>query len=203
MFNWLFGKYYDTAKNGELVEVAPTVEQEAVEDEKERRMFQEYGDKRSYTFPDGKILTWDVEIGFDFKGRKAVIESRKNEFWWLNYPLKDLPELSPPASQLFLILLNDQRNIKYTEEGDFFSPKRVYTHSKLGIVYQEFAGGSLIEGLNSIDSKDITNIKDLFCVYNTTFNLTSRRERYRLAMKKRTKSLETRKLDAYLKTITK
>lgn len=202
MFNW-FGKKFEADKKGNIVEVPLTVEEEDFLTKEKKLLLQQYGDKRNYTFPDGKTITWEVGFGYDTRGNQLVDEVLNGKLWWSRDRLTDLPTLSPPASQLFLILLNDQRNIKFTEEGDFFSPKRIYTHSKLGIVYQEFIGGSSIEGLNSITSKDIQNIKDLFRVYNYAFNLTSRRERYEAAMKKRAKSLETRKLDDYLKTITK
>jgi hypothetical protein len=206
MFNW-FGKYYEADKKGNLVEVPLTVEQEDSLTKEKKLLLQQYGGKRNYTFPDGKTITWELEFGYRAGYNRidqlVLNESLNGKLWHLSDDLKDLPTLTPPASQLFLILLNDQRNIKYTEEGDFLSPKRVYTHSKLGIVYQEFIGGSSIEGLNSIDSRDIANIKELFWVYNYIFNLTSRQERYKAAMQKRAKSLETRKLDSYLKTITK
>jgi len=208
MFNW-FGKKEDVVENNNTV---PTVTEvfrhtkNEIHSRMEKQLFHEYGDKRNYTFPDGKTITWEVKLNVPFFqgiNREYLNEYINGERWWSDKQLKDLPTLTPPALQLFLILLNDQRNIKYTEEGDFFSPKRVYTHSKLGIVYQEFIGRSSIEGLNSIDSRDIANIKDLFRVYNYAFNLTTRQERYKTAMQKRAKSLETRKLDAYLNTITK
>ncbi len=208
MFNW-FGKKEDVVENSNTTPTVTEVRQPTqneIQSQIEKQLFHEYGDKRNYTFPDGKTITWEVKIEKVWRRhdiKDAVIEYLNEKRLRGDIELKSLPTLSPPALQLFLILLNDQRNIKYTEEGDFFSPKRVYTHSKLGIVYQEFIGGSSIEGLNSITSRDTQNIKDLFLVYNYAFNLTTRQERYKAAMQKRAKSLETRKLDAYLKTITK
>jgi hypothetical protein len=208
MFNW-FGKKKDIVGNTNTVSTVTEVRQPTqseIQSQIEKQLFREYGDKRNYTFPDGKTITWELKIEKVWgrcEIKDTVIEYFNGERWDRNTQLKYFPTLTPPASQLFLILLNDQRNIKYTEEGDFLSPKRVYTHSKLGIVYQEFVCGSSIEGLNSIDSRDIANIKELFWAYNYIFNLTSRQERYEAAMQKRAKSLETRKLDAYLKTIAK
>jgi hypothetical protein len=208
MFNWLFGR--DKDKYQEWSDQF-NVEMNARGDRLKQLLLQLYGNKRNYTFPDGKTITWELGFGskrgFDGIDEPVLQEYINGELWQSSKSLKELPTLSPPASQLFLILLNDQRNIKVTTKVvEHYFPVYTYTHEKLRIavtvdpIRNTF---SIEAGLKSLNWQDIENIKTLYGVYNTAFNLTTRQERYKAAMQKRAKSLETRKLDAYLKTITK
>ena len=60
MFNWLSGKKEGAVKPA-VTEVFRHTQNE-IHSQIEKQLFLEYGDKRNYTFPDGKTITWEVKI---------------------------------------------------------------------------------------------------------------------------------------------
>jgi hypothetical protein len=190
MFNGLFGKKGD----GEVETV-------------ESQLLKDYGDKRSYTFPDGKTVTWDLFIGEDLGSgiyTKQIVMEVLNEKIWSDTTLKDLEELSPPAKQLFLVLVKDQKNIKIREVRGIKEGFNEYTHAKLGITvktsWYSYVGWTVVSA-TGIDIESANQVMRLYKVYAKVFNLESRADRYKRVRAIRDKKLQTRKLNAYLKTL--
>ncbi len=190
MFNGLFDKK-------EKDEVVETVESQLLKD---------YGDKRSYTFPDGKTVTWDLTIGYSHSPTiytRQITREVINGNVWHGRELKYLPELAPPAKQLFLVLVKDQRNIKLKEMREGVIHFNVYTHKKLGISVRTEStpyGWSVTSAIG-IDAQSVHEVMVLYKVYTEVFDLESRADRYKRVRAIRDKELQTRKLNAYLKTL--
>jgi len=189
MFNWLFGKKEkdETAATG--TKDNSTLYREYRERENEQRKQQaikDYGSIRSFTFTDGKTFEWDLDatrrhIGGDWYSYDVY--EVVNGVQWKGSTLKYLQELSPPAKQLFLALVKDQRSISvqtryYADTGD---------------LYIVSATGIDIESANQTMSR--------YEIYTKVFNLESRADRYKRVRAIRDKKLQTRKLNAYLKTL--
>ncbi len=219
MFNWLFGKKEEV--NGadkvksmlnarDAARDVARREEEAKHARRVQHAMDYYGSKRSYTFPDGKEVVWEVRVN-DWEvtrhiTTRAVFEEVVNGAVWRGLlMLKDLTELSPPAKQLFLVLVKDQRNIKLREVRDGDIHCNEYIHAKLGISvktrYYADTGYSYAWSATGIDIESANQVMRLYEVYTKVFNLESRAGRYKRVKAIRDKELQTRKLNAYLKTL--
>jgi hypothetical protein len=211
MFNWLFGKKEkdETAATG--TKDNSTLYREYRERENEQRKQQaikDYGSIRSFTFTDGKTFEWDLDatrrhIGGDWYSYDVY--EVVNGVQWKGSTLKYLQELSPPAKQLFLVLVKDQRNIKIREVRGDRVRSTEYIHEKLGISvqtrYYADTGDLYIVSATGISIESANQAMSRYEIYTKVFNLESRADRYKRVRAIRDKKLQTRKLNAYLKTL--